>query len=83
MHTFLATADPVSALEVQSIWDFVKKGGVMMIPIGLCSLIAVAVVAERLISLRRGTVIPSRFLPGLKKLLREHPGDKKRAANWR
>jgi biopolymer transport protein ExbB len=27
-------------------------------------------------------VIPSRFLPGLKKLLREHPGDRKRAAAY-
>ena len=42
-----------ASVEVNSIWDFVLKGGFMMIPIGICSLIALAVVIERLTSLRR------------------------------
>ncbi len=67
------------ALEVQSIWDFIMKGGVMMIPIGLCSVVALAVVIERLLSLRRSKVMPASFLPGLKRVLLESPGDKKSA----
>ncbi len=60
------SAEPdVSALEVQSIWDFVVKGGPMMIPIGLCSLFALAVIAERLIQIRRSRVIPPAFKAGL------------------
>ena len=35
---------PVSAAAVESVWDFVLKGGIMMIPIGLCSLIGMTVV---------------------------------------
>lgn len=58
-----------AAVQVQSIWDFAVKGGPMMIPIGLCSLIALTVIIERTISLRRGSIIPSSFLVGLKKIL--------------
>ncbi len=56
-----------SSVEVTSVWDFILKGGLMMIPIGLCSLIALTVVAERFVSLRRRTVIPPGFLAGLRK----------------
>ncbi len=76
------TADPApvpSAVEVANILDFVQKGGIMMIPIGLCSLFALTVIVERFISLRRGTVIPPAFLPGLQKLLKAKPGDKEAA----
>ncbi|MHC5002218.1 MAG: MotA/TolQ/ExbB proton channel family protein, partial [Planctomycetota bacterium] len=72
-------ADVASAVQVNSVWDFVVKGGVMMIPIGICSLVALAVVAERVISLRRPSIIPPSFLPGLKDALRKHPGDRSHA----
>ena len=64
------------SLEVQNVWDFVVKGGLMMIPIGLCSLAALTVIFERVISLRRAKVIPGDLLKGLKSLLKEKPGDK-------
>ncbi len=41
----------------------------MMIPIGLCSLVALTVIIERLTTLRRQNVIPTKFLPGLRKIL--------------
>ncbi len=69
----------VSAADVRNVWDFVVKGGIMMIPIGLGSLVALAVVVERSISLRRRKVIPEPFLPGLHKVLKAHPGDATRA----
>jgi biopolymer transport protein ExbB len=47
---------------VQSVWDFLVKGGPMMIPIILCSLVALSVIVERLISLRRSAVIPPGFV---------------------
>ncbi len=71
--------DGASSVEVQNLWDFIRKGGVMMIPIGLCSLVALTVVVERLISLRRRNVIPDDFLPGLKKVLKKMPADKAEA----
>ncbi|MBK7403052.1 MAG: MotA/TolQ/ExbB proton channel family protein [Phycisphaerales bacterium] len=56
----LAQSSPASAdVAVQSVWDFVEKGGIMMIPIALCSLAAIAVVCERLIVLRRARIIPA------------------------
>jgi len=57
------------AVYVQSIWEFVVKGGPVMVPIGVCSLVALTVVIERLISLRRGIVIPPDFQPTLAGLL--------------
>jgi len=67
------------AVQVQSIWDFVVKGGPMMIPIGLCSLLAMAVIVERLISLRRSKIIPPNFLPDLKPVM-DNNGDGYRGA---
>lgn len=69
-------SNPVAeSVQVQNIMDFLQKGGIMMIPIGLCSLVALTVIIERLITLRRKSVIPPAFLPGLKKLMSSQPGD--------
>ena len=40
-----APADPAvpSSVQIETVWDFVVKGGWMMIPIGLCSLEAVGI----------------------------------------
>lgn len=60
----VAAAGPVpaegesTAAAVQSVWDFVVKGGPVMIPIGLCSLVAVTVLVERLVALRRPRIVP-------------------------
>jgi len=75
----LATAGS-SATEIRNVWDLALKGGVMMIPIGICSFIAVAVFFERLISLRRRSVIPPQFLPGLRAVLDR--GDRKKALEY-
>lgn len=74
-----AGSDAAEAVQVQSVWDFVVKGGPMMIPIGLCSLVALTVIIERLISLRRRSVIPPDFLPGLKNALGDN-GDRREEA---
>jgi biopolymer transport protein ExbB len=49
-----------------SFLELLLRGGVFMIPIALCSLMALAIVIERLIALRQGAVIPPSFMPGLK-----------------
>ena len=41
--------------------DFMIKGGVVMIPILACSVIALAIVIERFINLTEGKVIPKDF----------------------
>ena len=67
---------------VQSIWDFVVKGGPMMAPIGVFSLVALTVVLERLISLRRRHVIPRSFLPGLKEALGDNGDGREEAIEY-
>ncbi|MBL7132785.1 MAG: MotA/TolQ/ExbB proton channel family protein [Phycisphaerae bacterium] len=51
-----------------SLLDLTIKGGPVMIPIGLCSVLAVGFALERLISLRRKKIMPEDFLPGLKEV---------------
>jgi biopolymer transport protein ExbB len=60
-------AEPNTAGTLDSLLDLIGKGGRMMIPIGLCSLVAVAVAVERLVSLRRSRIIPRDFMEGLAK----------------
>lgn len=47
---------------VQTVWDMVIKGGWMMIPLGVCSLVALAIVVERMIITARARVAPPEFL---------------------
>lgn len=68
--TVLAQADAAGATAAEAsptVWELAMKGGAMMIPIGILSLIAVTVIIERLVSLRRGQVVPKSFLTGLEK----------------
>ncbi len=71
-----------NAGSVQSVWDFVLKGGVMMIPIGIASFIMLAVVAERLITLRRRNIIPPAFIKELEKLMDSSGHDRTRALEY-
>ncbi len=74
MHVFegplcgilLAQAPDASLTQVHSVFDFIVKGGPTMILICACSLVALAVIVERLVVLRRGKVIPRAFLDGIK-----------------
>lgn len=72
-------ARPVeSALKVDSVLDFVIKGGPVMMAIIACSLLATAVIVERFVSLRRRAVTPPDFLQGLQALA----GDRHRAVDF-
>lgn len=51
-----------------SLLDLILKGGYVMIPIGLCSVLAVGFTLERFISLQRKKIMPEDFLPGLKEV---------------
>ncbi len=72
----------VSAASVNSVWDFVIKGGPMMIPIAVCSLVALTISIERLVSLSRRNIIPSAFLPGLKKAMDDDDADRSSAIKY-
>lgn len=65
------TAGPGPGATINSVWDFALKGGILMIPIALCSLVAMALVVERLLTIRRSRIIPEGFLDTLRPLVRD------------
>ncbi|MBN2475572.1 MAG: MotA/TolQ/ExbB proton channel family protein [Pirellulales bacterium] len=77
-----ATATPLSddaRIPTKDLWSIVREGGPLMIPIVVCSLILLAFVLERTISLRRGRVIPGPFVKRFLKQLREGELDRDEA----
>jgi len=50
----LSAAEPLQAVTMESVFDLLKSGGPLMIPIALCSIIAVAFATERWVRLRSG-----------------------------
>ena len=51
--------------------DLIVKGGIFMYPIILCSIIALAILLERLWVLRRKHILPEQFIRSVSELLRE------------
>lgn len=43
-------------------WEVIRKGGYTMVPIGICSIIGVALTLERIFSLRREKVLPTELV---------------------
>ena len=79
MTIVLAQDAPAGAAQINSIFDFIVKGGPIMIPIGVCSLVAFAIIMERIITLRRAKVIPSGLLLAVREKLQESSGDPRAA----
>jgi len=76
-HMLAQAADAGSSdVAINTIWDFVVKGGPMMIPIFICSLFALGVFVERLSSLGKTTIIPPDFLDGLHEIMRSPTRDR-------
>lgn len=50
----------------ETFFSLIVKGGVVMIPLGLCSIIGLAIAVERAISLARNKIIPKGFIEGLR-----------------
>ena len=84
MHAFPALLPAIAAAGADptplSVWDFAVKGGPTMVVIALCSLIALAVIVERLLITRRSAVIPPAFLEGLRAAARDRSLDLCRAS---
>lgn len=52
-------------------YEFLSRGGILMIPLGICSVCAVAIVIERAFSLRKKKVIRLDMVQQLKEMLSE------------
>ena len=46
----------------ETVFELIVAGGPVMIPIGLCSLLALGIAFERLIRLRRSSIAPPEFV---------------------
>lgn len=64
-----AGASPSTGGLASTVWDLAIRGGPVMIPIAICSLVALALVVERLLSLRRVKVMPPEFIAGIRPAL--------------
>jgi biopolymer transport protein ExbB len=64
-------ADPKAAPQTdapkkkETVWSLTVKGGIVMIPLGICSIVGLGIAIERFISLRRSKIIPPDFIGGL------------------
>lgn len=70
-------APPV--IPSKNMWDVIRAGGVVMIPIGFCSVLMTLFTFERLLALRRGRVIPRPFVKRFLHQLSEGQLDRDRA----
>ncbi|MGR9045888.1 MAG: MotA/TolQ/ExbB proton channel family protein [Gammaproteobacteria bacterium] len=52
-------------------FDLIKSGGWLMLPIILCSIAAMAIIGERFWSLRKNKILPPQLVPQIWKLSRE------------
>jgi biopolymer transport protein ExbB len=57
----LAADGPTPAKDV-SIWSLITQGGVLMVPIGLCSLAGLAYALDRFLNLRIAKIMPPRLV---------------------
>lgn len=73
MTTILPALLQAEALRAraESALEMLLKGGFVMIFIGLCSIVVVAVAVERFVRLRRGRVAPHGLARGLREILRQ------------
>jgi len=59
--------------EMESMLSLLRKGGPVMVPLGIASVVAVALAIERLLSLRHHKIIPAGFLLGLREAMTLDP----------
>lgn len=76
-----APATPAQGDGEMNVLELLVAGGPLMIPIALCSVGGVTIIAERLFALRRSTICPPGFLPSLREVFRS-PADREAAMQF-
>mgnify|MGYP003329299435 FL=1 len=61
----------------ETMWDLILNGGLIMIPLALASLLALALGLERFIMLNKERILPASFVDGLAASLDEDPSGAK------
>lgn len=73
---------PAPAVPPLSPTDLFWKAGAFIWPLTACSVLAVALIIERMIALRRRRVVPAGFLPVLRQIYRDPAADRDRALDY-
>ncbi|GAB5402224.1 MAG: hypothetical protein Aurels2KO_04550 [Aureliella sp.] len=68
-----------ASIQIGNIISIIREGGVLMIPIMLCSIVLMVFVFERLVFLRRSRVIPRPFVRGVLEQLEQQQLEKEDA----
>lgn len=69
-------AQSSASIQIGNIISIIREGGVLMIPIMLCSIVLMVFVFERLVFLRRSRVIPRPFVRGVLEQLEQQQLEK-------
>ena len=78
---FDASAGAAST-EKQTLWQLFVAGGPAMYALLVCSFLSLAIIIERLVTLRRRYVLPPGFVQGLLGLFRDPVEDRQRALDY-
>jgi biopolymer transport protein ExbB len=74
-----ATDAAVTIPQKQTLWELFLAGGPVMFTLLAASVVAIAIVIERMVSLRRSAVVPSGFAPGLLGVFKDPVEDRQQA----
>lgn len=72
-------AESSASIQIGNIISIIREGGVLMIPIMICSIVLMVFIFERLVYLRRSRVIPRPFVRGVLEQLEQQQLDKEDA----
>ncbi len=64
--------------QAETMFSLIRKGGPVMIPLGLASILALAVAVERFVSLRKSRIVPPGFIEGLRRTAKENNSEEAR-----
>lgn len=77
-----AAAIAPAAAEKPTLWELFLAGGPAMWALLACSVLAIAIIIERMVSLRRAYVLPAGFAPGLLGVFRDPVEDRPPAIQY-
>jgi biopolymer transport protein ExbB len=70
------------AIQDRTLFELFQAGGMFMYALLACSILSVAIIIERAVTLRRGNIMPSGFMPGLRAVFRDPQEDAKAALEY-
>lgn len=78
-----ATSKPgVDTIPKLTMWNLIRQGGWLMLPIAIASMMGVSIIFERLVALRRTKAVPPAFLNNLKNAYRQDVDDVQKGLDY-